>query len=746
MTDVDLIGAPTVDVRAAQVLLREQLWMLVPAWMRSADAPSGVLEAIVDVLSSAGAVVADDLDGLSDDWFIETCSEWLVPYIGDLVGVRRLHPLEAGSELSNRALVADTIRFRRRKGTAAVLEDVARASTGWPAKVTEFFEVIATTQHLDHVRLHAPGFAAVRDSEPMGRIGTPFEAACRTIDVRALGRQATRGVGSGHNLPNVGIHVWPLASYPLEQVTAAPVTDPGDGRWFVDPSGRDRHLAGPTVADGGIGDRATAATTPGLLRRRPLHDELDAQRAAPVDETRLTWFQADDPAFRVWIQETAADELEPLPLELLHVCNLSSWDRPTGSRVRVDPVLGRVTVAAARTVHRLAVSWSFARAGRVGAGPWPRRSVGGIGVRSDGQFDDAQFVVGVGAASGPADELLPTLGDAVVEWHNFQAANPGATGRIVITDSHRYVEAFTGGGRIEIGQGARLEIVAAAWPQPPNGPRVVDGIERVGVLPTIVGDIDVVGTGSGDTPGALVIEGLSLVGGLDVLPAGAATDGLGAIELRCCTLVPAPGDDTPSATTIGGDNDRAEVRIDRCLIGALTVASAIPIEISDSVVHGTGAAIDAPTSDLTVAGITAVGTTTTARLTADDSIFDGLVTVARRQQGCVRFCYVAPGSITPHRYRCQPDLGPTSAERLVPTYQSIELVEPGYAQLAPGAAWELRTGASGGAEMGAFRRALTAKRLANLAAALDEYLPLGRVADALPVLPNTALLHEGGQS
>ena len=115
MTDVDLIGAPTVDVRAAQVLLREQLWMLVPAWMRSADAPSGVLEAIVDVLSSAGAVVADDLDGLSDDWFIETCSEWLVPYIGDLVGVRRLHPLEAGSELSNRALVADTIRFRRRR-------------------------------------------------------------------------------------------------------------------------------------------------------------------------------------------------------------------------------------------------------------------------------------------------------------------------------------------------------------------------------------------------------------------------------------------------------------------------------------------------------------------------------------------------------------------------------------------------------------------------------------------------------
>jgi hypothetical protein len=41
---------------------------------------------------------------------------------------------------------------------------------------------------------------------------------------------------------------------------------------------------------------------------------------------------------------------------------------------------------------------------------------------------------------------------------------------------------------------------------------------------------------------------------------------------------------------------------------------------------------------------------------AEDSIFTGLITVKRRQFGCVRFCYVPPGSRTPSRFQCQPDL------------------------------------------------------------------------------------------
>ena len=158
---------------------------------------------------------------------------------------------------------------------------------------------------------------------------------------------------------------------------------------------------------------------------------------------------------------------------------------------------------------------------------------------------------------------------------------------------------------------------------------------------------------------------------------------------------------------------------------------------------GAGAvAVAAPGTTLTAAGLTALGTVDVRYLEASDSILDDTVTVARRQWGCVRFSYVTPGSATPRRYRCQPQLAeaaapadPDVAARLEPAYVSDQLTNPGYARLAERAAIELRTGAESGAEMGAFRSVMTPQRFTNLALAQAEYLPFGRVAAALSVQP-----------
>ena len=56
------------------------------------------------------------------------------------------------AELSQRAQVANTLAYRRRKGTAAVLEQLARDVTGWNASVVEFFQLLATTQYMNHLR------------------------------------------------------------------------------------------------------------------------------------------------------------------------------------------------------------------------------------------------------------------------------------------------------------------------------------------------------------------------------------------------------------------------------------------------------------------------------------------------------------------------------------------------------------------------------------------------------------------
>src|SRR5262249_47136355 len=118
----------------------QRLYELLPAIYRIRDAEQrGTLHALLEVIAGEIGVVEENLDQLYDDQFIETCADWVVPYLGDLIGVRVLHGVTSRVS-SPRAEVANTIRLRRRKGTAVVLEELARDVTGWPARVVEFFE------------------------------------------------------------------------------------------------------------------------------------------------------------------------------------------------------------------------------------------------------------------------------------------------------------------------------------------------------------------------------------------------------------------------------------------------------------------------------------------------------------------------------------------------------------------------------------------------------------------------------
>jgi hypothetical protein len=131
---------------------------------------------------------------------------------------------------------------------------------------------------------------------------------------------------------------------------------------------------------------------------------------------------------------------------------------------------------------------------------------------------------------------------------------------------------------------------------------------------------------------------------------------------------------------------------------------------------------------------------------AENSIFNDCVHVARRQIGCMRYCYVPAGCRTPRRTACQPDLvaeaahhsvkDPTdraaliSAERIrvAPAFCSRRYGMPDYAQLADDCALETRTGADDESEMGVFHDLYQPQRAANLLARLAEFTPAG--ADA----------------
>lgn len=131
------------------------------------------------------------------------------------------------------------------------------------------------------------------------------------------------------------------------------------------------------------------------------------------------------------------------------------------------------------------------------------------------------------------------------------------------------------------------------------------------------------------------------------------------------------------------------------------------------------------------------------------------VRAERRQVGCMRFSFVPRGSITPRRFRCQPQLaideaiaaraavlgGPVPAaerdaigvretRRVVPSFTARRFGRPAYAQIRTTAPRELRTGADDESEMGAFHLVHAPQREVNLRIRLEEYLRFSLEAGA----------------
>ena len=174
----------------------DKLYSLLPSVYRLRDAQAGgALRALVEILADQAQIVERDIEQLYDNWFIETCDEWVVPYIGDLIGARGLHQVSPQT-FSQRAWVANTLGYRRRKGTATMLEQLARDVTGWPARAVEFFERLATSQHCNHVRLDAPATASLRNPNSLELTDTAFDALAHTGEVRSIAARRGR-----YNIP-----------------------------------------------------------------------------------------------------------------------------------------------------------------------------------------------------------------------------------------------------------------------------------------------------------------------------------------------------------------------------------------------------------------------------------------------------------------------------------------------------------------------------------------------------------------
>jgi hypothetical protein len=187
--------------------------------------PSGQLRAYLGLVEEVFGELHKNIEALYHDLFIETCDDWVIPFIGDLLGNTHLK----GDPQNLRKDVADTIALRRRKGTLSAIELLTRDLTGWGVHATELHHDLAWCQHLNHQRPDAGGVApyglptvdrhtvvrggtaVLRDPATLALVDSPFDSLAHLPDFKPPVRGAVR-----LNLANLAVFLWRLTPYRIE--------------------------------------------------------------------------------------------------------------------------------------------------------------------------------------------------------------------------------------------------------------------------------------------------------------------------------------------------------------------------------------------------------------------------------------------------------------------------------------------------------------------------------------------------
>ncbi|MCU0627631.1 MAG: hypothetical protein MUF21_14275, partial [Gemmatimonadaceae bacterium] len=624
---------PTLDER--------RLLDLLPTIHRLRDAESGgALQALVAVMAREIAVVQEGIDQGYDDLFIETCADWVVPYIGDLLGTTLLRPIP-GLGSGARAEVANTLALRRRKGTLAVVEEIARDITQWPAVAVECFQRLATTQHMRHVRAAPPATLDLRDRRALELVDTAFDRSAHVVEVRRIASARGRW-----NIPNIAIVLHRLRAVPMVDVTAARIDD---FRCTFDPLGIDQPLYTLPDEERAITDLAQPIHVPIPITRLAMRDDLDA-------------YYGPGRSIAVTINDVRVDAAD------VRVCDLSdagagAWAHAPVDHVAIDPVLGRLALpsgAPAPAPGTVLVTYHVGAADTIGGGGY---------ARTVAPFAAPPAVVEDGAGLAAA------------------FANFGAVPRILVADARSYTVPAAA-PNLAIAAGVRAVVAAADGARPlitiTGGDFVIEGDE--GAVLELEGLCLAGATVRVRGPLArLVIRHCTLVPGL----------------ARTRTNEPV----APDAPSLIVESPLVEVEIDASILGGIRAVRGARVQVTHSIIDATarrrvayGAVADPLRAggDLALEAVTVIGTIHAARLDASNAMLvaerdapGAPVEAAQRQEGCVRYSWLPRTSRVASPFRCLPD---DARPGVRPEFTTLRFGVPGQAQLAPHAPRAIRDG------------------------------------------------------
>ena len=573
----------------------EQLFNLLPAIHRARDleaagrngTATGPLQQLLALLAEQIGAIQENIDQLYDDLFIETCAGWVVPYIGDIVGYQPIR--DGGASIVSRAEVANTIRWRRAKGTVVALEGVGSDVTGRDVVAVEYFRRLATTQNLNHLRTGI-GTASLADATAFADPAGPFDIVPRGAELRGL------AAGGRWNIMNVGCFLWPWQPAPRTAATPYAVDTL---RFRCNPLGVDMPLLNMPAPVAGQPNTAMAVAT--MLRRRG-----DSSPGSAIARS---------------VSITVAGAPVAFAIGCLADASPTSWAHMPASGVILDPELGRIAFAAA-PAGAVQVSYWYASLGLLGGGAYPRSAAFAAGTPLE-----------VGAAAAYA-----TLAQAL-------AALPATGGAIIEVAGNGWAAAATLPAAITVAAGATLEIRAAdeSWPVldlpatlvlsgGPSATLVLDGFIIQGAGLSVPAEVN--GAANGLT--RLTLRNCTLVPGFNAVTPGtgpslASTSADTVIELIGCIS-------GPILTDPG-----SQLRLTNCIIdAAATTAPALG-----------GASVAGPAGAVWLFNCTLRGSVAVSLLAlASNCIFLGGIMASQRQNGILRFCCTPAGTTGPRQYSC----------------------------------------------------------------------------------------------
>ncbi len=672
----------------------------------------GPLKSLLSIIAEQVAVLEENIDQLYDDQFIETCAEWTVSYIGELVGTRGLLSI-TGATFSQRSEVANTIAYRRRKGTAAVIEQLARDVTGWNANVVEYFELLATTQYMNHLRPQNLSFSGLRKWELLEYANTPFDRMPHTVDVRRIGEKRGK-----YNIQNIGIFLWRINSYSL---TNTPAYKVDVRRYKFDPLGKDKQLYNLPDTEEEITHLATPLNVPMPISRRVLdkypgtyygHNETEEFQEDVEDKSMLIYSDG---------KPVLPQETNPPPeklTDIISICDLGDiydinnvpigWAHTPENKIAIDPVLGRIAFPATKpppeNVH---TTFYYGFSAEVGGGEYGRAST---------FTENTEVIISIISGNGTS------IQDALDQL--------AATGGVIeIEDNEYYFETPV----IKVKKGKTIELRAADECRPvivPGDEIIIEAEENATVI----------------------INGILICGGRIRLPLMRSDGPLNSLQLLRIvhsTLMPS---ESPAIGLVAAQPAQPRVVIEcpgivlemeKCIAGALRIADGSKVYINNSIIDATSESAVAYADflgedaggSLNIQNSTVIGKVYTMIMElASNCIFiaGGTKTVSwpapvmaqRLQQGCVRFSYFPPGSRLPRPYHCQPATA-SMAVRVRPSFNSLTYGDAAYCQLSRYCAEEISRGADDESEMGVFHHLYQPQRETNLRTRLEEYLRFG---------------------